>query len=201
MCVEGEHGLSAASPPLTTSPPRSTPPPLTTRQGFRPSELYEKGCSVNPRDDDICVQLIGRRYQRAGSPGRHSVAPSAGRLSGPAPGLSAGVAAAHRAERAGDLVEPAYHEPVSPVIRRELWADDMRASGPLGTSGRGAGREAATRAWQISQRDRVTRKPPKVPVTSRADVGICREQSGTGTNRAKERITSTDQKLRLERGA
>jgi len=49
------------------------------------------------------------------------------------------VAAAHRAERAGDLVEPAYHEPASLVIRRELRADDMRASGPLGTSGPGRG--------------------------------------------------------------
>ena len=59
------------------------------------------------------------------------MAPSAGRLSGPAPGLRAGVAAAHRAERAGDFkfVEPAYHEPASLVIRRELRADDMRASG------------------------------------------------------------------------
>ena len=113
--------------------------PFECQSHSRSLPLAHPFCSVNPRDDDICVQLIGRRYQRAGSPGRHSVVPSAGRLSGPAPGLHAGVAAAHRAERAGDLVEPAYHEPVSPVIRRELRADDMRASGPLGTSGRGRG--------------------------------------------------------------
>ena len=102
------------------------------------------------------------------------------------------------AERAGDLVEPAYHEPES------AGSCGLTTCGPPGRLGRlagGAGREAATRAWQISQRDRVTRKPPKVPVTSRADVGICIEQSGTETNRAKERMTGPDLKLRLERGA
>ena len=49
-----------------------------------------------------------------------------------------GVAAAHRAERAGDLVEPAYHEPAFPVIRRELRADNTRADWRAGLSGPGA---------------------------------------------------------------
>ena len=60
-----------------------------------------------------------------GSPGRHLE-------------LYAGVAAAHRAERAGDLVEPAYHEPAFPVIRRELRADNTRADWRAGLSGPGA---------------------------------------------------------------
>jgi len=60
-----------------------------------------------------------------GSPGRHLE-------------LYAGVAAAHRAERAGDLVEPAYHEPAFPVIRRELRADNTRADWRAGLSAPGA---------------------------------------------------------------
>jgi hypothetical protein len=82
--VEGEHGLPAPAPsrmmlrgklrraqlPQGTYPPTS-PPPLMTGQGFRPSEPYEKGCSVTPQEDEIV------------RPTRWSASP-AGRHSGPA---------------------------------------------------------------------------------------------------------------------
>ena len=52
--------------PQGTSPPTS-PPPLTTGQEFRPSESYEKGCSVTPRDDDF----VRPTHWSASPAGRH----------------------------------------------------------------------------------------------------------------------------------
>ena len=72
--------------------------------------------------------------------------------------LYAGVAAAHRAERAGDLVEPAYHEPAFPVIRRELRADNTRADWRAGLSARSSRRITGnTGSWYAGS----TRSPAR----------------------------------------
>ena len=95
--VEGEHGLPAPAPsrmmlrgklrraqlPQGTYPPTS-PPPLTTGQGFRPSEPYEKGVFGHSAGGRDCASnsLVGvtggpalragtgRRYQWTGTSGQ-----------------------------------------------------------------------------------------------------------------------------------